>query len=908
MGYDGFISYSHAADGRLAPALQAGLQRLAKPWNSRRSLRIFRDETGLATNPHLWAAIEGALDESEWFVLLASPEAAASEWVNREIAHWLSTKTVDRVLPVVTDGMWQWDPQAGDFTADSSAVPDALRGALTAEPRHLDMRWARAEADLDLRNSRFRSTVADLAAPMHGIAKDELEGEDIHQHRRALRLARFGVGALVVLVVLSVVVSTFAVRQRDRARTATAEAVVQRNLANANADTADHELLVSESQGLLASNRQLATLLAIEADRHRSGADTRDALMNAVLAEPRLQRTFAGPAADIAPLAGQRVVIVSADRGQAPNRNVLQVWNSATGNREPWRDAPSGDTDLGPIDVASTADGGSFVVLSRDGTVQMYSGRTLRPQGPPFATGFGARETASATVRINPAGTSIAVSRDGTPAGSLAGPSVRVFSRETGRWMSDARLAGDNGRVAAMAFDATASVIAFVSPTRTGSTVVVDEMPSGRSLVTFDAVAANSVAVDWGHHRVVLALPAGGGSDAIAYTLDGPTPTMQAINVGPQTALGLGVIGYDSTNSRLGISTTNGFGIFNAATLTSVDPASVLPTNTVPGAFAFVGADRVLTSTISGGPVEAWNLRGTSVLVTRTLAQYAKVVPYSPTGIPRQYLAVSIRFTERSITILGPDFRPLGAPIVVEHDLQAQPGEVRNAIKTIGPLFCVDPRTGRMILDSLTTGDVTIRDGAPPFRVLSSAPQAAVGLPDPDLCEWSPDGRQVAIGTAPIAGNTGPSAVGLYDVASEHLRIIDVPAAQVISSVAYSADSKSLWVNGIRNCYRITNLETTPRTTLAFPGASGISPDERNQHLVVTSQDSVRVYDARTLKPLTEAIPLGGSFVYNVDAASDAHDAVINSSQGWRLVDLHAQQPVGPWIPSPFPTVLVHRR
>ena len=63
MVYDGFISYSHAADGRLAPALQRGLQRLAKSWNSRSALRIFRDETGLSTNPHLWSAIEKALDD-----------------------------------------------------------------------------------------------------------------------------------------------------------------------------------------------------------------------------------------------------------------------------------------------------------------------------------------------------------------------------------------------------------------------------------------------------------------------------------------------------------------------------------------------------------------------------------------------------------------------------------------------------------------------------------------------------------------------------------------------------------------------------------------------------------------------------------------------------------------------------
>ena len=203
MAYDGFLSYSHAADGRLAPALQRGLQRLAKPWNSRRALRIFRDETGLSTNPHLWSAIENALDESQWFVLLASPEAAQSEWVNKEISHWLITKSVDHILPVVTEGTWDWDPATGDFSAESSAVPEALRGALADEPRHLDLRWARVETDLDLRNTRFRSAVADLAAPMHGVAKDELEGEDIRQHRRTRRLARAGVSALALLVVIA---------------------------------------------------------------------------------------------------------------------------------------------------------------------------------------------------------------------------------------------------------------------------------------------------------------------------------------------------------------------------------------------------------------------------------------------------------------------------------------------------------------------------------------------------------------------------------------------------------------------------------------------------------------------------------------------------------------------------------
>ena len=50
-----------------------------------RTMEVFRDETSLAASPGLWPAIQAALDASRWFVLLASPEAARSEWVGKEI-------------------------------------------------------------------------------------------------------------------------------------------------------------------------------------------------------------------------------------------------------------------------------------------------------------------------------------------------------------------------------------------------------------------------------------------------------------------------------------------------------------------------------------------------------------------------------------------------------------------------------------------------------------------------------------------------------------------------------------------------------------------------------------------------------------------------------------------------------
>jgi WD40 repeat protein len=235
MGYDAFISYSHSADGRLAPALQTGLQRFARPWYRRHAVRVFRDETGLSVNPHLWASIQTALDNSRYFVLLASPDAAASPWVQREINHWLATKPSSTFLPVLTDGTLVWDEKQGDFDPSaSSALPDSLRGVFDDEPRHLDLRWARDETELDLRNSRFRSQVAEIAAPLHGKAKDELEGEDIRLHRRALRLAWGGAAALVALTAFALVAAFFATSYAATARQ-------QRSAALASAKSAKFE-------------------------------------------------------------------------------------------------------------------------------------------------------------------------------------------------------------------------------------------------------------------------------------------------------------------------------------------------------------------------------------------------------------------------------------------------------------------------------------------------------------------------------------------------------------------------------------------------------------------------------------------------------------------------------------------
>src|SRR5689334_3196138 len=168
--YDAFISYAHA-DKVFAPVLQRGLQHLAKPWNRRRAMEVFRDETSLAASPGLWPSIRAALDASCWFVLLASPEAARSAWVRKEIRHWVDSKGTDHMLVVLTDGSWAWDGNSRDVSASSTAWDPELRGVLREEPKYVDMTWAQRDADLTLRNARFRNQVATLAAAIREVPK-----------------------------------------------------------------------------------------------------------------------------------------------------------------------------------------------------------------------------------------------------------------------------------------------------------------------------------------------------------------------------------------------------------------------------------------------------------------------------------------------------------------------------------------------------------------------------------------------------------------------------------------------------------------------------------------------------------------------------------------------------------------
>ena len=176
-----------------------------------------RETTIIIQNESL-PAIEQALSQSEWFLFMASPQAAQSRWVQQEIAWWIQHRTCEKMLILLTDGDLVWDDTTNDFDwIRTSAVPHSLKNQFPGEPLYVDLRWAKTEENLSLRHSQFRAAILDIAAPVHGRAKDELDGEDVRQYRKTRRWAWTAGIVLAILAVAATVAAVIAVQQKDQA-------------------------------------------------------------------------------------------------------------------------------------------------------------------------------------------------------------------------------------------------------------------------------------------------------------------------------------------------------------------------------------------------------------------------------------------------------------------------------------------------------------------------------------------------------------------------------------------------------------------------------------------------------------------------------------------------------------------
>ena len=309
----------------------------------------------------------------------------------------------------------------------------------------------------------------------------------------------------------------------------------------------------------------------------------------------------------------------------------------------------------------------------------------------------------------------------------------------------------------------------------------------------------------------------------------------------------------------------------------------------------------MLLATVGAGPVSRWDLTGTSSLASPDADEFDTGV--GPAGYRDRLLGYSTLGTDTTVTVLDAARRPLGPPIPVTRDLASLPAAVQSAARELTPAACVDRRSGRIATVSVGTGDVVVRSGVPPFRELSRVPGVAAGLATSSVCTWRPDGRQIAIGNYPQTELAWVTSVALYDVARRTLRTtLAVPSLLAAGVTRLPAPTpKVLWVSGpsggTAEVSEVTDLNRRPRIRTVMPGSAvALDADGR---LVVVRDNTVRRYDATTLRPLGPPLEVRATITYYVSPAPAGGEVVVTSATGWRLVDLDAGRTLGPEMPTP---------
>lgn len=116
MKYTAFISYN-SKDDRWAKWLQRKLEGYLLPTvirNERdevvrprkeegKKMRVFRYKSDLNTIS-LNEGLAKELDDARWLIVICSPNSAKSEWVGREIQHFIDTGRRDHIIPFIVDG------------------------------------------------------------------------------------------------------------------------------------------------------------------------------------------------------------------------------------------------------------------------------------------------------------------------------------------------------------------------------------------------------------------------------------------------------------------------------------------------------------------------------------------------------------------------------------------------------------------------------------------------------------------------------------------------------------------------------------------------------------------------------------------------------------------------------------
>jgi tetratricopeptide (TPR) repeat protein len=233
-GYRAFISYSHA-DQRWGRWLHRKLEGYRVPHKlvgrktpegrvPRRLTPIFRDLDDLPAGSNLTEEVLDALRTSRFLIVICSPAAAASRWVNQEILYFKRLHGEGRILAAIVDG----EPGASERPGeeDQECFPQALRFRIDDAGELTDTPVEQVAADFRPGHDGRRYGRSKLAAGLLGVKLDDLVRRE--SQRRNARMTMVTSGSLAIALAMGLLAYA-TVLARNEAQQQRAEAVRARD-------------------------------------------------------------------------------------------------------------------------------------------------------------------------------------------------------------------------------------------------------------------------------------------------------------------------------------------------------------------------------------------------------------------------------------------------------------------------------------------------------------------------------------------------------------------------------------------------------------------------------------------------------------------------------------------------------
>ena len=179
--YKAFISYSHK-DGKIASSVHRQLEGFQIPKGlgiGSKSLRpIFRDRDDLSAGHGLNETLQESLRLSENLIVLCSPNAATSHWVNEEVLYFKRLGRGKNIFTVILEG----EPFADD--ASLECLPPAIRFKLADDGTLSDIRAEPLAADFRHQGDGRKLGFLKLVSGLLGVKLDKLVRRDLAKSRR----------------------------------------------------------------------------------------------------------------------------------------------------------------------------------------------------------------------------------------------------------------------------------------------------------------------------------------------------------------------------------------------------------------------------------------------------------------------------------------------------------------------------------------------------------------------------------------------------------------------------------------------------------------------------------------------------------------------------------------------------